>query len=487
VRDRIRFLLGCELREVGGVDPTMTVLDWLRGAERRTGTKEGCNEGDCGACTVVIGRLDGERLVHEPVNACIQFLATLDGKHLLTVEDLKASDGTLHPVQRAMVESHGSQCGFCTPGFVMALYAMRLAGAEPTFEAINDALAGNLCRCTGYGPIIEAGRRALVVADPLADRSGDWRRQLLDLQDDAPLALTGPDGRRFFAPTTTDQLTGLLLQHPEATVVAGATDVGLWVTKQLELLDPVVWLGRIEELRRIEETADAIRFGGGVSLEATRPVLARHWPDLGEVMRRFGSVQVRSAGTLGGNVANGSPIGDTMPALIALGAEVVLRRGSERRTLALEDLYTGYMKQDRRQSEFVEAVVVPKPRRGWRFKAWKISKRFDQDISAVCACFSLRLESGDVADIRIGIGGMAAVPARARATEDALRGQPWTEDTVETGMATLGNEFQPIDDMRASARYRLRVTQNLLRKCWLETCTDGEPVRVLAERALARG
>ncbi|HEX6141081.1 MAG TPA: xanthine dehydrogenase small subunit [Geminicoccaceae bacterium] len=491
MRERIRFLLGPEVREIVAVDPTTTVLDWLRGVERRTGTKEGCNEGDCGACTVVVARLLDGRIVYEPVNACIQFVPTLDGKQLLTVEDLKGDDGRLHPVQQAMVECHGSQCGFCTPGFVMSLFAMFRNGLEPTPEATNDALAGNLCRCTGYGPILEAARRAVELAPDRADRIGAREAETIGalqaLQDQEPVGLSGPHGRRFFAPRTVDGLADLLLEHPEATVVAGATDVGLWVTKQMKVLDPVVWLGRIDELRTVEESGEALGIGPGVPLEAARDLLGRHWPDFGELMRRFGSVQVRVAGTLGGNVANGSPIGDTMPALIALGAEVVLRRGTKRRTLALEDLYTGYMQQDRRPGEFLEKVVVPKPRPGWRFRAYKIGKRFDQDISAVCACFHLHLEGGHLADVRIGLGGMAAVPARARRTEDALRGRPWTEAAVEAGMAALGEEFRPIDDMRASARYRMRIAQNLLFKCWLETRNGEASVRILTERASALG
>ena len=487
MRDKVRFLLGHELVELDRVDPTQTVLDWLRLARRRTGTKEGCNEGDCGACTVVVAKPNGARLDYRAVNACIQFVATLDGCQLLTVEDLKGSDGRLHPVQQAMVDCHGSQCGFCTPGFVMSMFALtRTADTLPSEEAIDDALAGNLCRCTGYAPIVRAVQQSFAV-DPCADAieaaAVETLARLNALNDDATLVI-GDGDRRFIAPATVDALAETLLAEPGATIVAGCTDVGLWVTKQMLRLDPVVYLGRVRELQRIDETAESIVIGAGVSHSEAMAALAPHYPDLGEMWRRFASVQIRNAGTVGGNIANGSPIGDANPSLIAVGATLQLRRGSERRALALEDFFIAYGKQDRRPGEFVESITVPRPTPGSRYRAYKISKRFDQDISAVMAAFQLRLDGDRVVEARLAFGGMAATPKRAAHAEAAIQGHPWTEVTVEAGMAALGQDFQPISDMRASAGYRLAVARNLLRRLHVETTTTA-PTRIVGERSLA--
>jgi xanthine dehydrogenase small subunit len=487
MRDKVRFLLGHERRELSDVDPTLTVLEWLRGVEHRKGTKEGCAEGDCGACTIVLARLDGDRLRYEAVNSCIQFVPTLDGCQLLTVEDLKGPDGRLHPVQRAMVEANASQCGFCTPGFVMSLFALERSGAEPTTERINDALAGNLCRCTGYGPIIAAAKAAAGTegtSEHITGREPETLEALRRLDDGATVALER-DGRRYFAPGSLDALAEILVAHPGATVLAGSTDVGLWVTKQHRVLDTVVHIGRVKELRRIAKTADAIEIGAGVTCSDGMGVLAAEWPDMGEVYRRFASPPIRNAATIGGNIANGSPIGDSAPMLIAAGATLVLRHGAERRSLPLEQFFLAYGKQDRRPGELVEKVVVPRRRPGQRFRAYKISKRFDQDISAVLGAFAIALDGGTVREARIAYGGMAAIPRRAMATEAALRGRPWRRDVVEAAMAALDEDFTPITDMRASARYRMQVTRNLLLKCYIETAGEAGETRLVGERSLA--
>ena len=488
MRNKVRFLLGQELVELDRVDPTQTVLDWLRLERRRTGTKEGCNEGDCGACTVVLARLRGDWLDYRAVNACIQFVATLDGCQLLTVEDLKQPDGGLHPVQQAMVDCHGAQCGFCTPGFVMSMFALtRSADTCPDEAAIDDTLAGNLCRCTGYAPIVRAAQQAFASEprrDAIEAAAADTLQRLQALQDEETLVVGDGGGRRFIAPATVDALAELLLAEPAATIVAGSTDVGLWVTKQMRRLDPIVYLGRVAELRRIEETADGVVIGAGVSHSDAMRAVAPLYPDLGEMWRRFASVQIRNAGTLGGNIANGSPIGDGNPSLIAAGATLQLRRGAERRSLPLEQFFIAYGKQDRRPGEFVECITVPRPTPGTRFRAYKISKRFDQDISAVMAAFRLRVENGTVADVRLADGGMSATPRRGANAEAAILGRPWTEATVEAAVKALGEDFQPISDMRASAGYRLSVARNLLRRLFVETTGTAE-TRLVGDRSLA--
>jgi len=486
--DNIRFLLGHERRELRDVDPTMTVLNYLRLVERRCGTKEGCAEGDCGACTVVLGEPAGERIRYRAVNSCIQFLPTLDGKQLITVEQLKDDAGRLHPVQQAMVDAHGSQCGFCTPGFVMSLFALFHGQDRPERDDINDALAGNLCRCTGYGPIVTAAEN--MYGSPRRDKfTATQAATLAELGrlQNSETTTVNSDSRRFFAPTRIDELARLMGEHPMATLLAGGTDVGLWVTKQHRRLDPVIYVGNVAELRRIDVAAAHIDIGAAVTYADLHELIDRHYPDFGELIRRLGSTQIRNAGTMGGNVANGSPIGDSTPPLIALGATLVLRSAAGRREMRLEDYFIAYGKQDRRPGEFVELIRLPLPQSGWQFHCYKISKRFDQDITATLGAFNIKLADGIVEDIRIAFGGMAPTPKRALACEAALKGKPWTRAAIAEGQRALRQDFAPITDMRASKEYRGRVAENLLLKFFIETTESGVETRVVGERRRACG
>ena len=488
MREVVRFLLGDELCELTSVDPTMTVLDWLRGPQRRVGTKEGCNEGDCGACTVVVASPHGQGLRYEAVNACIRFVATLDGCQLLTVEDLQGADGALHPIQEAIVQRHASQCGFCTPGFVMSIFAMsRRHKNVPDGSVFDDELAGNLCRCTGYAPIVQAAETAIrngAAEDRFARGLARTAERLRALRDHETVRV-GVGHRRFLAPATIDALAELVVENPDATILAGGTDVGLWVTKQLRRLDTVIWTGRVEALRRITTTDTSIEIGAGVTHSEAMAALAPHYPDIGEMWRRFGSVQVRNAGTVGGNIANGSPIGDASPALIATGATLHLRRGGDHRWLPLERFFLEYGRQDRARGELVERISVPLPKADTRYRAYKISKRFDQDISAVLGAFLIRLEAEQVVEARLAFGGMAGTPKRAAAAEACLVGQLWREATVREAMEALGSDFQPITDVRASAEYRLRMARNLLYRFFIETTDATAQTRLVGDRSLA--
>ncbi len=446
----VTFLLNGESVELSGVAPTRTLLDWLRETRGLTGTKEGCNEGDCGACTVMVTDDRGARAL----NACILFLPQLHGKSVRTVEGAAGPDGALHPVQQAMVDHHGSQCGFCTPGLIMSMTVAHRNGATH----YDDALAGNLCRCTGYAPIVRAAEAAASQPVP------DWISQ-----DVSPSADAVP-----YAPETIDELAAAYEAQPDAVLVAGATDVGLWVTKGLRDLGPVIFLNRCRDMQQIDDVDGVLRFGAGVTMDRVLDAIAPKYPSYAEMLRRYGSTQVRAAATIGGNIANGSPIGDNPPALIALGAVLHLRKGAERRALLVEDFFLEYGKQDRAPGEFVEAVSIPT--QPDRLKVYKLSKRFDQDISAVCGGFYISVADGVVTEARIAFGGMAGVPKRATSVEEALIGKPWTMDTINATAEAWSADFDPLSDMRASAQYRLTTARNMLQRYFLED--DGQAIDV---------
>jgi xanthine dehydrogenase small subunit len=449
------------------VNPMQTVLDYLRLEEKSKGTKEGCNEGDCGACTVVIGSLKGGNLVYEAANACILLLGQLEGKELVAVDDL-ASGGVLHPVQQAMVDLHGSQCGFCTPGIVMSLFALFHSGEAASRQKIEDALAGNLCRCTGYRPIIDAAFKAL---------HGKRQDAFTRLRGD----VFAGDSNTFIAvPKSETSLLRLADEHKDAVIVSGATDVGLWITKQLRQLPKLIFTHGVSSLHDIKDRGEDLAIGAAATYAEAMTALAGLHADMGETIRRIGSSQIRASGTVGGNIANGSPIGDMPPLLMALGAMLVLKSAHGERRMALEDFFIAYGKQDRAKGELVWSVEIPKLKGDERYCAYKISKRFDQDISAVMAAFKFTVAGRRISAARLAYGGMAATPKRAKKAEVALTGANLdNQGTWQSAIAALNEDFQPISDMRASAAYRMTTAQNLLRKALVEQSGAAAPTRVL--------
>ncbi len=460
----LRFILNGQDVALHGVKANDTLLDHLRLKARLTGTKEGCAEGDCGACTVLLGRLREDVLTYQPVNACICPLAALQGCHVVTIEYLGRAEN-LHPVQAAMVAHHGSQCGFCTPGIVMSLYALWMETPAPTPDEVKTALQGNLCRCTGYAPILRAAMA--VVGDPANDLLAVERsdvaarlrslklREVLDLGD-------------AIIPSTKTELAQVLHDHPAATVVAGATDVGLWVSKKMVDIGPAVFIAGLDDLDYIVDAGARLRVGAGASYARLLSVIEEHVPQLGAYLQRIGGAQVRAMGTIGGNIANGSPIGDMAPALIPLQATVKLRSVAGLRELPLEAFFVSYGKQDLRPGEFLEEVEFLKPSEAARYGVYKLSKRRDEDISTVAAGFWLEEQNGQVAAARLAFGGMAGVPKRAHHAEGALIGKPWDEEHVRAGMVAMEADFDPLSDARGSAEYRMKAAQNMLLRFYLE-------------------
>ncbi len=481
----IQFLLNQELRSEHALDPNLTVLQYLREHLGKSGTKEGCASGDCGACTVVVGELseddDGrEHIRYRSLNSCLTFVSSLHGKQLISVEGLK-HQGQLHSVQQAMADCHGSQCGFCTPGFVMSLFALQKNSDAPDLHKAQEALAGNLCRCTGYRPILAAAEQSCCQARPDQFDNGE-AQTIARLKAIAP-SETGElnsGDKRCLVPLTVADLADLYGSHPEARLLAGGTDLALEVTQFHKTLPVMIYVGNVAELKRIETQEDHLEIGAATPLTDCYDALSREYPDFGELLHRFASLQIRNQGTLGGNIGNASPIGDSPPLLIALDAQIVLRKGDSTRTLALEDYFIDYRITARQESEFIEKIIVPRAKADWTFRAYKVSKRLDDDISAVCAAFNLRIENGVVQAARMAFGGMAAIPKRARACEAALVGKPWNQASIERACQALADDFTPLSDFRASKEYRLLGAQNLLRKYFIELQSPHIETRVTA-------
>jgi xanthine dehydrogenase small subunit len=441
----VSFRLNGKDVELSNISATTTLLDWLRIDQNLHGTKEGCNEGDCGACSVIVT----DETSAKALNACILFLPQLDGKAIRTVEGISAPDGTPHPVQTEMINHHGSQCGFCTPGFVVSMATAHLNG-----DTDHDvALAGNLCRCTGYAPIIRAAKAAENAPVPAH-------------MVETPPILRAKPKEKDLVPTDLEGFANWYEANPKTTLIAGATDVGLWLTKHFSDLGQTAFLNRIPELRGISETDDEIHVGAMTTLTELLETMKTKHPSFATLIKRYGSTQVRNAATIGGNIANGSPIGDGPPALIALDATLHLRKGSTTRQMPIADYFIEYGKQDRDSGEFVTGVSIPKAVDN--LHCYKLSKRFDQDISAVCGCIWIELDDDTISKVRLAYGGMAGIPKRAKHAEDMLRGKTWSEDTIRNAMDEMTKDFAPLSDMRASAKYRMQTAQNMLLRVWYE-------------------
>jgi xanthine dehydrogenase small subunit len=464
----LRFQINGRWRTENSVSPTTTLLDYLRLNARLTGTKEGCAEGDCGACTVVIGLpQDDGRMAWRAVNSCLVLVPQVDGLPVITVEGLAQPDGTLHSVQQSLIEADATQCGFCTPGFAMAMFAFAQDGEARDDEVIHEALAGNLCRCTGYRPIVEACK--VMRADPpgcgLAERAGEAASEYRQ------------GAQLYLAPRSIGELVDAKAKHPDAFVLGGGTDLGIRVSKDREAFPVVISTQWVSELRAVSEDDDKLVIGGGVTYTKALPALDRHFPSFAALVRRIGSRQIRNIGTLAANIANASPIGDTIPCLMALDATIVLRSKRGTRRVKADDFIVSYRKTAMDKDEVIEAIEIPKLKPGTSFTVYKLSKRFDQDISTVIGAYRLRIDGGKVAELRAAYGGMAATTARAKNVEAAIIGKSWTAETLRGVDALIAQDFQPMTDHRGTDAYRLRAAANLLRKLQVET-TAGEETGV---------
>lgn len=475
----VKFLLNQSVAVIEQIDPNTTVLDYLREHLYRTGTKEGCASGDCGACTVVIAEAENDQLVYRTANACITAVGSLHGKQLLTVEDLKQTN-QLHAVQQAMVDCHGSQCGFCTPGFIMSMFALRKNNTTADEHKINESLGGNLCRCTGYRPIVDAAKQ--LFEKPQDDQFSHTEdlvvKQLNNIKSEQPLGSLDDSNKQFFSPTSSDELADLMLDHPEAKLLAGGTDLCLEFTQFLRDASILIHTGRVEDMANIALTESGLELGGSVTYSQATNHLVELYPDLKELIERLGSLQIRNQATIAGNIGNASPIGDMPPVLIALGAKLVLRKGKTTRIVAVEDYFVKYKVTVLQTSEFIEKIIIPRPKPNTQFKAYKISKRLEDDISATCGAFNIQVENGHITNIAIAFGGMAEIPKRATHCEQVMINQPWNDQTVERAINEMAKDFTPISDFRASADYRLSVSQNMLRRLLLETQDTTQPIRI---------
>ena len=464
--DSIRFVFEDKIKEIKNPDPNETVLNLIRLKLKKTGTKEGCAEGGCGACTVVVGELKKNKIIYKAINSCIAFTTSLEGKHLLIVEDLIQKDGSLHPVQSAMINFHGSQCGFCTPGFIMSLFLMYKNKNSYDKKTIEESISGNLCRCTGYRPIIDAAK-SLKNNKPDQFKKNE-KKTISLLKKIRPKNISiKNDHKKYFAPRTINELKKIIKKNKNSEFLSGGTDMSLIVTKQKKDIKNIIYLNSIDELNYIKEQDKYIEVGAATPLIKFELIIKKYYPDFNRILKRYGSVQIRNVATLGGNMATASPIGDSLPLLLSLDASIAIESFDKKMVMPLKDFFIGYRKTKLKKGQFIKSIRIPIFNKNI-FKAYKISKRIEDDISSVCASFNLAIENKKIKNIKIAYGGMAASPKRAVNCEKILLNSNFSEDIILKAQKSLEKDFQPIDDMRASKDYRLEIAKNLLTKCFAE-------------------
>ena len=462
----IRFVFEDKIKEIKNPDPNETILNLIRLRLKKTGTKEGCAEGGCGACTVVVGELKKNKIIYNAINSCIAFTTSLEGKHLLIVEDLIQKNGSLHPVQSAMVNFHGSQCGFCTPGFIMSLFSMYKNKTSYDKKTIEESISGNLCRCTGYRPIIDAAKSLKEIkADQFKKNEKKTIRLLKKIRPKN--IYINNKSKKYFAPRTINELKKIIKKNKNAEFLSGGTDISLVVTKQKKDIKNIIYLNSVDELNYIKEKDKYIEVGATTPLIKFQFIIKKYYPDFNRILKRYGSVQIRNVATLAGNMATASPIGDSLPVLLSLNASITIEGFNKKTVIPLKDFFIGYRKTKLKKGQFIRSIRIPVFKKNI-FKAYKISKRIDDDISSVCASFNLAIENKKIKNIKIAYGGMAATPKRAIYCEKMLLNSNFSEDIILKAQKSLEKDFQPIDDMRASKDYRLEIAKNLLTKCFAE-------------------
>jgi len=469
ITNKVQFIYENKLIELENPDPNQTILSFIRDRLKKTGTKEGCAEGGCGACTIVLGQLENKKLKYKAINSCISFTPTLHGKQLIVVENLVSQDGSYHPVQEAMAKYHASQCGFCTPGFVMSIFAMSKNKKNNNNDDIKDAISGNLCRCTGYRPIIDAAKN---IKKKYSDEFYKNSKKTINLlkKIHSKSIIIENKNKKYFAPKTINELRTVIQKNPDSDFLSGGTDLSLKVTKDRQEIKKIINLNNIKELNFIKTKNNEIIFGSTTPLIQVEKFILKYYPDFNNILRRYGSVQIRNVGTIGGNIATASPIGDTLPLLLSLNAKIIIQTKKGNKQILLNNFFIKYRKTKLKKGEFIKSIIIP-IYKNHNFKAYKISKRFDDDISSVCASFNFKIKDQRIQDVAIAYGGMAEIPKRAKNCENFLKNSKFSEDIFEKAKDLLKRDFNPISDMRASKQYRLEVAENLLIKFFIETKT----------------